>query len=177
VPLLDYGLEAAEARGARPMPLTWPQDPLPVGPSTQQWVCEEVRSRLDAVLLETDSSDVVVIAKSLGTLAMPVLAELGTPAVLFTPLLVPVGPLDVTPVLGAVATATAPVLLVGGGADRTWDGGAASRTGADLVEVPDADHGLRVPGPGAASAAVLGAVITRVEHFLDSRVWPIGEGD
>ena len=41
-----------------------------------------------------------------------------------------------------------------------------------MLEVPEADHGMYVPGRLAESAAVLGQVATAVEDFLDQVVWP-----
>src|SRR6266545_4584515 len=38
--------------------------------------------------------------------------------------------------------------------------------------VPDADHGMYVPGPLTASVAVLGRVVLAVEEFLDAIGWP-----
>jgi pimeloyl-ACP methyl ester carboxylesterase len=107
----------------------------------------------------------VVIGKSLGSLAAPVAADRGLAAVWFTPLLTD------EPTVAALRRATGPCLLVGGTADRFWDGQAARSLPAEVVEVDGADHGMFVPGGLAASAAVLGQVITAVEDFL-GRVWP-----
>ena len=74
--------------------------------------------------------------------------------------------------MAALRRATGPCLLVGGTADRFWDGRAARSLLAEVVEVDGADHGMFVPGRLAASAAVLGQVITAVEDFLDHVVWP-----
>lgn len=40
-----------------------------------------------------------------------------------------------------------------------------------MLEVPDADHGMYVPGPLAGSAEVLGRVVTAIEEWLDNVVW------
>ncbi|MFB9237212.1 alpha/beta hydrolase [Plantactinospora siamensis] len=109
----------------------------------------------------------LLIGKSLGTLAAPLAAERGLPAVWLTPLL------RVGPVVEALRRATAPMLLVGGTADHThWDGALARTLSSHVLEIPDADHGLLVPGPLARSAAVLGQVAAAVEEFLDDVVWP-----
>jgi hypothetical protein len=76
-----------------------------------------------------------------------------------------------TGMVTALRRAAAPCLLIGGTADRFWDGRIARSLAADVVEVDGADHGMFVPGRMAASAAVLGQVITAVEDFLDL-VWP-----
>ena len=72
----------------------------------------------------------------------------------------------------ALRRATAPCLLVGGTADQYWDGPAARSVTPHVVEVDAADHGMFVPGGLAASAAVLGQVMTAVEQFLDQVAWP-----
>jgi pimeloyl-ACP methyl ester carboxylesterase len=72
--------------------------------------------------------------------------------------------------------ATAPFLLIGGTADEAhWDGALARELTPYVLEIPDANHGLYVPGPLAASAAVLGVMATAVEQFLDDVVWPVSE--
>ncbi len=108
----------------------------------------------------------VVIGKSLGSLAAPVVADRGLAAVWFTPLLTD------EPTVAALRRARGRCLLVGGTADQFWDGRAARLVTADVVEIDGADHGMFVPGRLDASAAVLGQVITAVEDFLDHVVWP-----
>jgi len=76
------------------------------------------------------------------------------------------------PTVAALRRRTAPCLLVGGTADRFWDGQAARSITPHVVEVAAADHGMFVPGGLSASAAVLGQVMTAVERFLDHVVWP-----
>ena len=73
---------------------------------------------------------------------------------------------------GSLRRSTAPFLLVGGTADKLWDPILARELTPYLLEVPDADHGMYVPGRLAASAAVLGQVATAVENSLDEVVWP-----
>lgn len=104
---------------------------------TLAWVRGEVETALPV------SGRVVVVAKSLGTLAAPVAAERGLPAAWLTPVL------DLPAVPDAIAANPAPQLLIGGTADHLWDGAVARRlagTGCDVLEVPDADHVLMVPG-------------------------------
>jgi hypothetical protein len=76
--------------------------------------------------------------------------------------------------VAALQAATAPMLLIGGTADETWDGALARKLSPHVLEVDGADHGLYVRGPLAASAAVLGLVATAVERFLDEIVWRRG---
>ena len=127
-------------------------------------VASQVESAVDEVTAATGAAP-VVIGKSLGSLAAPLVAERGLAAVWFTPLLTD------EPTVAALRRATGPCLLVGGTADQFWDGQAARSLPAEVVEVDGADHGMFVPARLAASAAVLGQVITAVEDFLDHIVW------
>jgi pimeloyl-ACP methyl ester carboxylesterase len=107
----------------------------------------------------------VVIGKSLASLAASVVTDRALAAVWFTPLL------RDEPTVAALRRATAPCLLIGGTADPLWDGPTARSISPHVVEVDGADHGMFVPGPLSASAAVLGHVMTAVELFLDQVVW------
>lgn len=102
----------------------------------------------------------LLVGKSLGTLAAPLAADRGLPAVWLTPLL------HMPPVVDALDRATAPFLLVGGTADPSWDGAVARRLTPHVVELDQADHALMVPGPLARSAEALGRVCTAVEEFV-----------
>ncbi len=57
--------------------------------------------------------------------------------------------------------------LHGAAADQFWDGRIARSLSTELLEIEDADHGLFVPGPLAASAVIPGQVITAVEDSID----------
>ena len=107
-----------------------------------------------------------MIAKSLGSNAAALAAERSLPAVWITPLL------HRPPVVAALDRATAPFLLIGGTADKLWDGTVARRLSPHVLEVPEADHGMFVPGPLTDSVAVLGQVVTAVEGFLAAIAWP-----
>lgn len=167
-PLHMYSADAAAARGARVRHISW--DPPPTLFRGYDILAEEtapwVRSQVAPVLDETGGTP-LLIAKSLGTFAAELAAERSLPAVWLTPLL------RLAPVAAALRRATAPFLLVGGTADaHHWDGALARELTPHVLEVAGADHGMRVPGPLAASATVLGVVATAVEQFLDDVVWP-----
>ncbi len=55
-----------------------------------------------------------------------------------------------------------------------WHSDLARDLSPHVLEVPDADHGLFVPGPLTASVANLAVVIEAVEDFIDDVVWPTG---
>jgi hypothetical protein len=163
-PLLMYAGLAVRRRGGRFRPVTW--DLPPTGDVAQ--LRERVMAQVEAAIheLTVAGQRPLVIGKSLGSLSAPVIADRGLAAVWFTPLLTD----EVT--VAALRRATAPCLLVGGTADQLWDGPTARSLSPDVVEIDGADHRMFVPGPLAASAAVLGQVMTAVEDFLDHRVWP-----
>nr|WP_239143861.1 alpha/beta hydrolase [Actinoplanes philippinensis] len=121
-----------------------------------------VRVHAEAALHRIDAStQPVLIAKSLGTRAAAFAAERRLPAIWLTPLLT-------DPSVAAAITANpAPALLVGGTADTFWDTSAARATGKPCLEIPGADHALRVPGPIRDYTNVLETIGTNIENFLD----------
>jgi pimeloyl-ACP methyl ester carboxylesterase len=160
--MLMYAGDVAEQRGATVHRHSWSQDPpRPPGLGSQDWVRAEVSPLLDAV-----GGRPLLIAKSLGTNAATLAAERSLPAVWLTPLLIAPW------VAAALARAAAPFLLIGGTADPVWDGALARRLTPHVLEVPGADHGLRVPGPVAESIAVLRRMVVAEEEFLDAIGWP-----
>lgn len=164
-PLLMFAGLAAARRRAVTTAVAWDLD----GTLDDDGLSERVRQRTEAAVdaaVAGGAATPLVLAKSLGSRAASVVAERGLPAVWFTPLL------DEPGVVAALRRSTAPALLVGGTVDSTWDGAVAREAADRVLEVPDAEHNLFVPGPLAASAAALGAVATAVERFLDELVWP-----
>jgi pimeloyl-ACP methyl ester carboxylesterase len=155
--MLMYAPLAAERRGAIIHRHHWSEQPEDVlDPTIEAWVRGEMAPLLDAVVGRP-----LLIGKSLGTNAAGVAAERGLPAIWLTPLL------TLPWVVDALSRATAPVLLIGGSADRWWDGEVARRLSTHVLEVAGADHGMLVSGPAIDSIAVLGQVITTIEDFLD----------
>jgi predicted alpha/beta-hydrolase family hydrolase len=170
-----YGSFAVRRRGGYVHKVTWSWPPAVAGAPRQPqdalfresapWVGRQAAAGLDEMAAATGAADLLVMAKSFGTLAAPLVAERCLPAVWFTPLLTE------APTVAALRRAAAPSLLVGGTADPFWDGAIARSITPHVVEIEGADHQLFVPGPLAASATVLGTVATAVERFLDGVVW------
>lgn len=156
-----FGGTAAAERGASLIPLAWgPLDDLED---------EELRARVESVVakaLDELGPETVVMGKSLGSVAAPVVADRGLAAVWFTPLLTE------PRVVSALRRSAAPFLLIGGTADDWWDGGIARSLTPHVAEIEGANHRMFVPGPLQRSAAALGEVSTAVERFLDEVVWP-----
>lgn len=165
-PLLMYAGLAVERRGGSVHRISWTV-PQFGGADERAWVAAQVSEAVDAVAA-TGVAAPVVIGKSLGSLAASVAADRGLPAVWLTPILTD------EPTVAALRRATAPCLLIGGTADKAWDGRIASSLTPHVLQIDGADHGMLVPGRLAESAAVLGQVATAVENFLDRQVWPQG---
>ena len=169
-PLLMYAGLAVERRGGSVRRISWTVPRFGGGDDERAWVAARASEAVDAVAAATGVAAPVVIGKSLGSLAAPVAADRGLPAVWLTPVLTD------EPTVAALARAVAPCLLIGGTADKVWDGRLARSLTPHVLEIDGADHGMFVPGPLAASAAVLGQVTTTVENFLDRQVWPHSGG-
>lgn len=156
-PLLDLASEAFYDLGAPYETVEWtvPGGLLETGPEPF------VRAYVQAALhrLGPDARPVIV-AKSLGTHAARLAAELELPAIWLTPLL------NQAPIAAAIAANPAPALLVGGSADKSWVPGAATGSGKTVVTIDGGDHGLRPPGPLRAYTDSLGVVATAMEKFL-----------
>jgi hypothetical protein len=159
-PLLLYAQIAVQRRGGTAHRVAWELPGDLDFTQLRERVAARVKAAVDEVTTAAGPAP-VIIGKSLGSLAAPVAADGGLTAVWFTPLLTD------EPTVAALRRARAPCLLVGGTADRFWDGHAARSLGADVLEIDGADHGMFVPGRLAASAVVLGRVVTAVEDFLD----------
>ncbi|MEU2201503.1 hypothetical protein [Isoptericola sp. NPDC019482] len=104
----------------------------------------------------------LVLAKSLGTLALPVAVELGLAGAWLTPLLTTDRAPEVRAAAVGLGASGVPALLVGGTADGLWDGGLAAASGARVLEVEGGDHSLEVDGDPARTAAALDAVTAAV---------------
>jgi hypothetical protein len=168
-PLLMFAAQAAERRGARVHALHWPEAELTVASESNTklsaWVSGYVTRALDD--LDVADAKPLLIGKSLATYAARVAAQRALPAVWLTPLLADAQVVD------ALRGCSEPFLLIGGTADTgAWDSNVAHALSRHVLEVDGADHGMFVPGSLAASAAVLGSVVSAIEQFLDETVWP-----
>jgi hypothetical protein len=167
-PLLMYAALAVERCGGSVRRISWTVPEFGDGDNERAWVASRVGEAVDAVVAATGVASPTVIGKSLGSLAAPVAATRGLPAVWLTPVLID------APTVAALRRAAAPCLLIGGTADPLWDGRLARSLTPHVLEVAGADHSMLVPGRLSESAAVLGTVITAVEDFLVRQVWPMG---
>jgi hypothetical protein len=197
-PLPMYAGDVAESRGATVHQHWWTEEPGELfEPAIEAWVYGQVAPLLDRLTgadvrarnergggaqsgtgadvgarsergggVQSGTGTPLLIGKSLGTMAASLAADRSLPAVWLTPVL------TVPWVIAGLERATAPCLLVGGTADKLWDGALARRLTPHVFEVDGADHGMYVPGPLTDSIAVLARVVTAVEEFLDAIGWP-----
>jgi pimeloyl-ACP methyl ester carboxylesterase len=157
-PLLAYARLAVERRDVSTRVISWSPPHMDRASEGIGWVRDQVLE-----VLGTDRA--LLIGKSLGSVAAGLAAERDLPAIWLTPLL------RSPEVAAAIAAAGQPPLLVGGTGDRSWDGALARRLSPHVLEIPDGDHALYIPGPVSGTAAAAGQVADAIEDFLDHHVW------
>ena len=150
-PLLWFAREAAQAGGWSVLEM---DERAPEGQDPFAWM----RGQAQRALEETGAERVVVLGKSLGSSAAPLVRG---PAIWLTPLLTR------PEIVDALSAAEAPALLIGSPDDPTWgDGTVPDNPALEIVELPGLDHSLQVSGDPRASLDVLGRVTERVSAFL-----------
>jgi hypothetical protein len=112
----------------------------------------------------------LVLAKSLGTLALPVGIDLGLPGAWLTPLLTTDRAPDVRAAAAGLGATGVPALLAGGTADGLWDPALAAASGARVLEVAGADHSLEVEGDPERTRRALDDVTAAVVELAGTVV-------
>lgn len=123
---------------------------------------EAVIRRAKVVLDKVADSNPLVVGKSLGSLALPLVAQRGWPAIWLTPLL------NRPELVAALKDMTGKTLLIGGTADASWNSTVAKASGQQVLEMPEADHGLEIPGNPLASVGLLGELVVTMTLFVES---------
>ncbi len=161
-PALYYPAMTAVRRRAELRPHSWSR---PYGPVDDP--VDFVSSEIGRAVGEMAAAGIrpLLIAKSLGVAAAPIAARLGLPAIWLTPVLTAPSAVE------GIHAGTAPALLVGGTADRSWDGEVARGLSPHVCEIPGADNSLLVDGPIGRSLDAMSTVISAVEAFLDVIGW------
>jgi|SoiMethySBSTD1v2_1073268.scaffolds.fasta_scaffold371920_3 hypothetical protein len=159
-PLLAFASQALEQHGYAVDQVWWDARTCP-DDDPGGWVRDQAVAALAARPDVPEST--VVVAKSLGTRAAPWVAQQGFDAIWLTPLLF------VDDLVAGIAAHPGRQLLVCGQADEAWDADVAAglrREGCDVMEIPDADHGLCVPGDVVRSTEIHVEVARRTAAFL-----------
>jgi hypothetical protein len=157
-PLLWFAREAAQAGGWSVVEV---DERAPPGEEPFAWIRDEA----EQALASTGADLVVVVGKSLGSAAAPLVSG---PAIWLTPLLTR------PEIVAALAAAKSPTLAIGSPYDPTWgEGTLPDNPRVELVELEGLDHSLQVSGDPLASLDVLRDVTQRIGAFL-ARVaaWP-----
>jgi hypothetical protein len=155
-PVLWFAREAAMASGWSALEvLGEPGDhPEPVA-----WERECAERALEAV----SQARVLVIGKSLATFLAGLVSDRGLPAAWLTPAL------DRQEVVDGLARAQQRTLVLGGTADSMWVRNAIpSNSALEVVELPDVDHALQVPGDVPASLNALGEMVQAVRRLAEA---------
>ncbi|QDP96713.1 hypothetical protein FOE78_13050 [Microlunatus elymi] len=155
-PVLWYPGTALDYLGWTCQLVAWPDD---MTPGQVPEIASELINRLRT---DHPTAQILIIGKSLGTLAMPVAVESTLPGIWLTPVLK-------EPRVGRLAEQLGPEhLLVGGTADPYWDRTIANRTGAQTLQIEDADHSLQIPGDLDRTMVAITALAHRVDTFARS---------
>lgn len=174
-PLLHYAEQALLWRGADVLRLDLAYDADPTFPAhdpeaRRARIRSDAERALEAALAAGDHRNIVLVGKSLGTLALAdlvagPLADRGPVCVWLTPLLNDAGLRE------AVTRQRPPSLYVIGTADPLYDAGVLEELrdacGGRSVVVDGADHGMLVPGDMAATLEGLRRVMAVMDDVLD----------
>ena len=137
---------------------------------TDRWLAADVTAAYRAAIEQGAYRELVLIGKSIGTVAM---AYLLTMTDRFAG---PVRAVWLTPAFGLphltelMVRCPDPSLIVIGDADHHYDPAALARlratTSPEVLVIPGADHSLEIPGDLTASIAALQQTMQAVERFL-----------
>lgn len=130
-PLLYWPVGILRSAGWQVFTASWDDDDQ--RHSSAQQMVEHALDQLSARGLAID----IIVAKSLGTFALPRCIDAGIAGIWLTPLL------NVPEIAAALQRADSQHLAIGGTADRHWIPAELAGTGAQLHEVSGADHALR----------------------------------
>lgn len=160
-PLLYYSRQVLLAHGWSVEEVWWSSDDLEEF-QRLGWAATGVIQTAKAALDKVADRNPLVIGKSLGTLALPLVSKRGWPAIWLTPLLTRPELVD------ALESTTGKTLLVGGTADDYWDGTLARSSGHQVLEMQGAHHGLEIAGDPSASVRLLGELVAAMEIFVET---------
>ena len=145
-----------------------------------EWLAADARAALKAGLAQRDYTHLVLVGKSIGSLAMSYLLQSHPPGA--GPLLEQALTIWLTPLLhqpqlvATLANLRSPALLVASPADRTYDPASLFRIqqidAPEVLLIEGADHALEIPGDAQASIAALQRVSQAISAFLDRHLPP-----
>lgn len=133
-PLLYWCAELLVQRGWRVVAVTWPPEMLSAADAGSH-----VEAEVDRVITEVGMTPDLIVAKSLGSYALPWAIRHDVRGVWLTPVLTDAAVRD------ALALADSRHLAVGGSLDRMWAPAATLATDALMLTIDGTDHGILVP--------------------------------
>lgn len=150
-PLLWYAGTVLSFRGWSVHLVSWPEN---ISRNGVVPVATEILEDLHG------ASQILMVGKSLGSLAMPLAVERGLPGVWLTPLLREPWIADTARRVGHDH------LLIGGTSDPVWDSTVATAGEARVLAVPEADHALQIDGDLDATMAAVTSMAQTVDEFV-----------
>jgi pimeloyl-ACP methyl ester carboxylesterase len=155
-PVLWFAREAAMSRG-------WSALEVLGEPGTHEEPVAWERECTERALEAAGPGRVLVIGKSLASFMAGLVSDRNLPAAWLTPAL------DHDEVINGLARAQQPTLVVGGTADSMWVRPALPDNPVlEVLELPDVDHALQVPGDILASLNALGEMAKGVAALADA---------
>jgi hypothetical protein len=131
------------------------------------WLAEDTQAAYQAGLAAGDFRELILIGKSIGTLALASLVAGGVeaPSIWLTPLL------RQSRLVEAALQQKGPALFIGSSSDPTFDPAQMQHIqdagkGEGLV-FPGADHSLEIPGDVLTSLGIMRQVVERIQAFLN----------
>ena len=157
-PLLAWSVQLLAERGWHVQVVSWSVDDHALA-HAEGFVADAARSALDAARASGADGPAHVVAKSLGTSCLPWALDVGLPGAWLTPL-------STEPAVRRALDLAGPEhLAVGGDADPWWAPADLGGSGAEIVTVPGADHGLRRAGDWRGSLDDQRGVLERVDAW------------
>jgi len=155
-PLLHFSREVLEAHGWTVEAASWP----PADDTSERDPIEVVTEVAAGLLDVAGPGRILLVGKSIGSLAIPLAADRGLPGIWLTPLL------RRPAVAAALGRLPRPTILIGSRADDSWDSDVARRSGHEVLELTDANHGLERDGDPVGSIDELRVVIGAVDRYV-----------
>ncbi|WP_150307050.1 alpha/beta fold hydrolase [Planctomonas psychrotolerans] len=161
-PLLYWSALALTEAGWDVWSVDWHADIRAAG---RQDPARFVKDALVQAIRELPSAPSAVIGKSVGSFALPFFLEHNVRGAWLTPILTD------PRVAAAAQRASTRHLFVGGTADPLWRPEGTLPTSPNVIEVPEGNHSLEIPGAGwhRSAAAQLDVVRDIVAHLTDTR--------
>ncbi|MEU4238321.1 alpha/beta hydrolase [Actinoplanes sp. NPDC026619] len=163
-PLLHFAGAVFEKHGWDTREVRWPEPPPPRDDQDRAaWfarLTSFVQAHVGPILDRETAPRIALVGKSMGCFAASFAADRGLPGVWLTPVL------RESPLPADLRRATAPFLLVGSAADRSWEPEVARSLGQPFYETEHADHGLETPDDPVNSAEILRQVTLAMDSFV-----------